>query len=181
MPRRRSRRRQTRRASPAPTPDWQRVAPQAAAGQLAAPAGSERSNAGSDPARADVAAYFDAVERVQVASASGNPETVGQEMASALASGDTSSLDKMIRETEAAKAGLAVVVTPAPCATHHREALASLDDALEVLRSLKAAMESSDPVAALSAVTTKGQALRTRADFLQKEEQALRERYGLRR
>jgi hypothetical protein len=42
-------------------------------------------------------------------------------------------------------------------------------------------MESSDPVAALSAVTAKGQALRTRADFLQKEEQALRERYGLRR
>ena len=167
--------------APASTSQWQAVAPQAAARQAPAPVESGASDAGSDPARASVAAYFDTVERIQVASASGNAETVGQEMASALASGDTSSLDKMIRETEAAKASLAAVVPPAPCAAHHRESLASLDDALDVLRSLKAAMESSDPVAQLGAVTTKGQALRTRADFLQKEELALRERYGLKR
>ena len=128
--------------------------------------------------RAAVAAYFDAVERIQVGSMSGEAESVGQEMAAALANGDTSGLDKMIRETEAAKARLAAVPPPAPCAAHHRESLGSLDDALEVLRSLKAAMESPDPAAQLAGVSARAQALRSRADVLQKEELALRERYA---
>jgi hypothetical protein len=159
----------------------QGAAPQAPAGQVSAPMEADRGNAGDISMRAAVAAYFDTIERIQVGSMSGNAESVGQEMAAALASGDMSSLDKMIRETEAAKARLAAVSPPAPCAAHYRESLGSLDDALEVLRSLKAAMESSDPVAALGAVTTKGQALRTRAEILQKEELALKERYGLKR
>ena len=135
----------------------------------------------ADPMRYAVAAYFDAVERIQVGSMSGNAESVGQEMAAALASGDTSSLDKMIRETEAAKARLAAIAPPAPCAAHHRESLGSLDDALEVLRSLKAAMESPEPIGQLANVTTRAQALRSRAEVLQKEELTLKERYGLKR
>jgi hypothetical protein len=141
----------------------------------------ERGGGGDMPMRAAVAAYFDAVERIQVGSMSGNAESVGQEMASALASGDTSSLDKMIRETEAAKARLAAVSPPAPCAAHHRESVGSLDDALDVLRSLKAAMESQEPVAQLANVSARAQALRSRAEVLQKEELALKERYGLKR
>jgi hypothetical protein len=165
----------------APTIPAQGAAPQPGAEQASAPNETERGNAGIDPMRAAVAAYFDAVERIQVGSMSGEAESVGREMATALASGDTSSLDKMIRETEAAKVSLAAVIAPAPCAAHHRECLGSLDDALEVLRSLKAAMESSEPVSQLANVTARAQALRSRADVLQKEELALRERYGLRR
>lgn len=152
---------------------------QAAAGQVPAAIESERGSAASDPMSAAVGAYLDAVERIQVASMSGNAESVGQEMAAALASGDTSGVDKLIRETEAAKALLAAVTPPAPCATHHRESVGSLDDALEVLRSLKAAMESPEPVAQLARVSTQATALRSRAEVLQKEELALRERYGL--
>ena len=135
----------------------------------------------ADPMRAAVAAYFEAIERIQVGSMSGNAESVGQEMASALASGDMSSLDKMIRETESAKVRLAAVSPPAPCAAHHRESLGSLDDALDVLRSLKAAMESQEPVAQLANVSARAQALRSRSEALQKEELALKERYGLKR
>ena len=155
-------------------------APQAAAGPVSVPMEGERGG-GDDPMRAAVAAYFDTIERIQVGSTSGSAESVGQEMASALASGDTSSLDKMIRETEAAKARLAAVSPPAPCAAHHRESVGSLDDALEVLRSLKAAMESQEPVAQLANVSARAQALRSRAEVLQKEELALKERYGLKR
>ncbi|MEO8053665.1 MAG: hypothetical protein ABI768_00825 [Acidobacteriota bacterium] len=151
-------------STPAPSTPEQGAAPQAA-----------------EPMRYAVAAYFDTVERIQVGSMSGNAESVGQEMAAALASGDTSSLDKMIRETEAAKARLAAVSPPAPCAAHHRESLGSLDDALEVLRSLKAAMESPEPIGQLANVTARAQALRSRAEVLQKEELALKERYGLKR
>ena len=155
----------TRSASgPAPSSPAQGAAPQAA-----------------DPMRYAVAAYFDTVERIQVGSMSGNAESVGQEMAAALANGDTSSLEKMIRETEAARARLTAVSPPAPCVAHHRESLGSLDDALEVLRSLKAAMESPEPIGQLANVTTRAQALRSRAEVLQKEELTLKERYGLKR
>ena len=168
-------------AGPTPSSPAQDAAPQVAAGQVPAPIEGERSGGGDISMRAAVAAYFFAVERIQVGSMSGNAESVGQEMAAALASGDTSSLDKMIRETEAAKARLAAIAPPAPCAAHHRESLGSLDDALEVLRSLKAAMESPEPIGQLANVTTRAQALRSRAEVLQKEELALKERYGLKR
>ena len=160
----------------APLPAQLGVSP----GQPSAPVES-RSNAGSDPERASVAAYFDAIERIQSGAVGGDPNGVATEMASALASGDTSSLDKMIQDTESAKARLAAVVPPAPCAAHHRESLASLDDALDVLRALKMTMSSSEPAAQLGTVSDKAQTLRTRADALQKEEQRLRERYGLKR
>jgi hypothetical protein len=155
--------------------------PQVAASPAPAPIEGERNSGGADPMRYAVAAYFETVERIQVGSMSGNAESVGQEMAAALASGDMSSLDKMIRETEAAKVRLAAVAPPAPCAAHHRESLGSLDDALEVLRSLKAAMESPEPIGQLANVTTRAQALRSRAEVLKKEELALKERYGLKR
>jgi type IV secretory pathway VirB10-like protein len=171
------------RAVSAPTPSApeQPAVPQAAAGQAPAPIDGERGGGGDISMRAAVAAYFFAVERIQVGSMTGNAESVGQEMAAALANGDTSSLEKMIRETEAARVRLAGVAAPAPCAAHHRESLRSLDDALEVLRSLKTAMESPEPIGQLANVTTRAQALRSRADVLQKEERALKERYGLNR
>ncbi|HQQ76765.1 MAG TPA: hypothetical protein PLB01_05380 [Thermoanaerobaculia bacterium] len=170
------------RAVSAPTPSApeQPAAPQAAAGQVPEPTEGERGG-GDISMRAAVAAYFFAVERIQVGSMTGNAESVGQEMAAALANGDTSSLEKMIRETEAARVRLAALSPPAPCVAHHRESLGSLDDALEVLRSLKTAMESPEPIGQLANVTTRAQALRSRADVLQKEERALKERYGLMR
>jgi type IV secretory pathway VirB10-like protein len=161
-----------------PTPG---AAPQIAAGEAPAPAGGERSGAAIDPERAAVAAYFDAIDRIQLGAVNGEAEGVANEMAAALANGDTSGLDKMIRQTEAARTNLAAVAPPAPCATHHRDTLASLDDALAVLRSLKSAMESSDPAAQLANVSAGATALRSRADALQKEELALRERYGLKK
>lgn len=168
-------------ARPAPSTSGQDAALQIAASQAPAPTGSERGSAGSDPERAAVAAYFDAVDHIQPGAMNGEAESVAREMAAALASGDTSSLDKMIRETEAAKSRLAAITPPAPCAAHHRESLGSLDDAIEVLRSLKSAMESPEPATQLAGVSARAQALRSRADVLQKEELVLRERYGLKR
>ena len=152
---------------------------QSAANPAPAPIGGERGSAGFDAERASVAAYFDAVDHIQAGAMSGEAEGVANEMAAALAKGDTSGLDKMIRETEAAKQSLAALTPPASCATHHRESLASLDDAMEVLRSMKTAMESSEPATQLASVSARATALRSRADALQKEELALRQRYDL--
>jgi hypothetical protein len=149
--------------------------------QAAAPADSGRSNPSPDPARAAVAAYFDAVDHLQPGAMSGDAEAVANEMGAALANGDTSGLDKLIRQTEAAREKFAAVVPPTACAEFHRESLASVDDALAVVRSLKTAMESPDPAAQLASVAARANALRSRADVLQKEEQDLRQRYGLKR
>jgi type IV secretory pathway VirB10-like protein len=162
------------------TPD-QGTARQPAVSQAPAPVSGERGSRGFDAERASVAAYFDAVEHIQAGSMSGEAEGVANEMAAALAKGDTSGLDKMIRETEAAKQSLAALTPPASCAAHHRESLASLDDAMEVLHSLKTAMESSEPATRLANVSTQATALRSRAEALQKEELVLRQRYDLKR
>jgi hypothetical protein len=167
--------------APAPAPSYpeHRAPLQAAPRPAPAPTDGERGSAASDSARAAVAAYFDAVDHIQAGKMSGAAESVANEMAAALAKGDTSGLDRMIQETEAAKESLAALTPPASCAAHHRESLGSLDDALEILRSLKTAMESPEPAAQLTGVATRATALRSRSEVLQKEELALRQRYGL--
>lgn len=164
---------------PAPSSSEHRAVLQAAPGPAPAPTNLERSGAGSGSARAAVAAYLDKVDHIQPGKMSGDAEDVAGEMAAALAKGDTSGLDRMIRETEAAKGRLAALTPPASCAAHYRESLGSLDDALEMLRSLKTAMASPNPSAQLAAVTNRATAVRSRSEALRREELALRQRYGL--
>lgn len=151
--------------------------------QEPAPFAGAREPESGEPAsaRAAVAAYLDAVDQIQPGKTSGDAEGAAREMAAALAKGDTSDLDRMIRETEMAKESLAAITPPAACAAHYRESLGSLDDALEMLRSLKTAMESQDPAPGLASVGSRATALRTRSEALQREELALRQRYGLTR
>ncbi len=168
---------------PAPRPPPPAPEPRDAFRDAARPAPVARDAGGarSDPDLSAVAAYLDAVDRVQPGATGGSPEGIANELATALANGDTSGLDGMIRETEGAKERLARLRPPAACAAHHRESLGSLDDALEVLRTLKTAMESPDPAAGLASVAAQAGALRSRAEALQREETTLRERYGLAR
>jgi hypothetical protein len=157
------------------------AAPQADPWRAPTQVAGSRAGEGGDREKAAVAAYLDAVDRIQPQKMGGSAESVAAEMATALANGDTSGLDRFIRETEAARSSLAALMPPEVAATYHRESLASLDDALEMLRSLKTAMASPDPTAQLGVVATRASALRSRSEVLQKEEGALRERYGLRR
>jgi len=161
----------------ASAPEHDRAGLPAASFPSSAPVAGEQGRPESAAARA-VAEYLDAVEHIQ-AGKLGEGEGVANEMAAALAKGDTSGLDGMIREAEAARGSLGALVPPAPCAAHYRESLESLDDALEILRALKTAMESPEPAAQLPAIATRAAALRSRAQALQREEVALRQRWGL--
>lgn len=134
-----------------------------------------------DPASAAVAKYLADVDQIQPANLNGSPESVATEMATALARGDTSGLDAMIRQTEAAKERLVAVRPPAACAVHYQKSLESLDDAVEMLRALKSSVQSPDPVAGLASVQARAGILQTRAEALQNEERALRQRFGLTR
>ena len=168
-------------AAPVPDPAESRPGLPPASPGMPAPAAANGPAETADPARTAVASYLDTVEHLQPGRASDSPESLGNEMAAALAKGDTSGLDRTIRDTEAARQKLAAVVPPFNCSAHYRESLGSLDDALSMLRSLKAAVESPEPAARLAAVGTQAGALRTRAESLQREEAALRQRYGLAR
>lgn len=163
------------RSSPAmiPLP----ASPSGPAAEVSSPRAVER----GDSSRAAVAAYFEALDGIQPEKMAGSAEGVGLELASALANGDTSGLDGLIRDSESARTRLAVLEPPQACANHHRESLASLDEALEMLRGLKTAMQSADPVAGLGAISSRAQALRARSEALQREEQSLREQYGVKR
>jgi len=156
----------------APAPDLPAVGAATTPGDLAAE---------TDPVAAAVAKYLADVDQIQSANLNGSPESVAAEMAGALARGDTSGLDAMIRQTEAAKERLAAVRPPAPCAVHYEKSLESLDDAMGMLRALKSSMQSPDPVAGLAAVSARASLLQTRAEALQSEDRALRQRYGLTR
>jgi len=154
-----------------------------AAAQLAtgAPTIARETSAATDPAFAAVAKYLADVDQIQPANLNGSPEGVANEMATALARGDTSGLDAMIRQTEGAKERLTAVRPPAPCAVHYQKSLESLDDAVEMLRALKTSMQSPDPVSGLASVQARASILQTRAEALQNEDRALRQRYGLTR
>ena len=131
-----------------------------------------------DPERAAVAAYLVEVDAIQASGVAGGPESAANEMAAALARGDASGLDRLVDETEEARRRLLAIAPPAACAAHHRETVASFDDALGMLRALREASASSDPAVALSAIAAQATALRTRAETLQREDRRLRERAG---
>jgi hypothetical protein len=131
-----------------------------------------------DPERAAVAAYLDAVDAIQASGLAGSPESAATEMAVALARGDASGLDGLVREAEEARRRLLAISPPAACAAHHRETLGSFDDALGMLRALRDASASADPAASLASVATQATALRARAEALQREDRALRARAG---
>ena len=129
-----------------------------------------------DPERVAVAAYLDAVDAIQASGLAGSPESAANEMAVALARGDASGLDGLVREAEEARRRLLGISPPAACAAHHRETVASFDDALGMLRALKAAAGSTDPATALADVAARATALKARAESLKVEEEALRRR-----
>ncbi len=164
----------------APQPVWH-AAPEPPASTFPTPVSApDLAPLPDDPEQATVAAYLDAVDAIQASGVAGNPESTANEMAVALARGDASGLDGLVREAEEARRRLLAISPPAACAAHHRETLASFDDALGMLRALKAATGSTDPATALADVAARATALKARAESLKVEEEALRRR-GLKR
>jgi len=170
-----------RPAEPSVVPAAPVVAPPPPAAPDPAPPTAGPVPAPEVPGAAAVAAYFAALDAIGPSGPAGDPQSLAGGLATALAQGDTSGIDGLIRETEESRARLLAIAPPAACAAHHRETLASLDDALGMLRALKAATGSDDPATALADVATRSTALKSRAEALQAEERALRERYGLAR
>lgn len=132
----------------------------------------------SDATRASVAAYFQAVEAIQPA-ASGDPETVAQQVLAGLGKGDMSGFESMIQQAQATRDHLSTLTPPQPCAAYHRDSLASLDAGLALMRDMKRALSSAGQDTAASNLADRANALKARTDALQLQEHALKQRYGL--
>jgi hypothetical protein len=127
--------------------------------------------------RALVLAYFDAIDHIQAGGMNGDPESTAQGIMGSLAKGDSSGFDGMIQQAEATRGRLAAISPPQPCATYHRECLASLDDGLVLMRSLKTAMAGQGAEGQLTSLAAQAEVLRKRSESLRTEEQALRRLY----
>jgi hypothetical protein len=129
--------------------------------------------------RAQVVAYFDAIDHLQPAGRGGDPEGTAQGIMGSLAKGDSSGFDGMIQQAELARGRLAAISPPQPCITYHRECLVSLDNGLALMRSLKTAMAGQGAEGQLTSLAAQAEVLRQRSESLQTEEQALRRLYGV--
>ncbi|MDR3670114.1 MAG: hypothetical protein P4L36_04680, partial [Holophaga sp.] len=130
------------------------------------------------PMREAVAAYFHAMDQIQPGQLSGDPEALARGILEGLVKGDATGFDGMIRQTEEARASLAALTPPAPCAGYHQESLAMLGDSLAMLRTIKGSVQGGSGVPTAD-FTAQASRLRTRAEALQTQEQQLRRRFGL--
>ena len=137
----------------------------------------ESAEPASESLRALVVAYFNAIDHLQPGGTGGDPESTAQGIVGSLAKGDSSGFEGMIQQAEGARGRLAAISPPQPCATYHRESLASLDDGLALMRSLKTAMAGQGAEGQLTSLAAQAEVLRKRSETLHTEEQALRRLY----
>lgn len=163
-------------AEPASAPEP--MPPIALSPQASRPATPATPAKAADPIRAGVAGYFQAIERIQPGQLSGDPETMAKGVLEGVVKGDTSGIDGMILQSEAARASLGALTPPAPCAAFHHESLAALDESLGILRSLRTALQAGSLPADFA---PQAELLRIRTEKLQREEKTLRDKYGLTR
>lgn len=130
-----------------------------------------------DPARASVAAYFQAVEAIQPASA-GDPDSMAQQVVAGLGKGDMSGFEDMIQQAQATRNRLSAITPPQPCAAYHRESLVSLDAGLNLMRDMKQALSTPGQEETAIQLADRANALKARTDALQLQENALKQRYG---
>jgi len=131
-----------------------------------------------DQIREAVKTYFETIAIIQPNQMSGDASVLANEMVAALTNGDSSGIDNLIRQSEAIKNKLKSLTPPQPCYTHHQMLLAGIEDGLELMQSLKNALSKSD-MGELTTIAAKGNLLRTHSEALTREENALRQRYGL--
>ncbi len=160
-------------ADPASAPEPMPPAPLQAAPQAPRPAAASKE---AVPVNAGVASYFRALEQIQPGQMSGDPEGMAKGVLEGVVKGDTSGIDGMIQQSEAARARLGALTPPAPCVAFHQDSLAALDDSLGILRTLRTALQAGSLPAEFA---TQAEHLRTQTERLQNEEKALREKYQL--
>ncbi len=131
-----------------------------------------------DPQRPAVQAYFQALDQIAPGQLAGDPQALAQEMVAGLGRGDATGFDRMVAQAEAARAKVAALAPPVPCAAFHQESLALLDENLTLLRGVKRALDGREGESPLGPLLARAQTVQARAEALERADKALRARYG---
>lgn len=123
-----------------------------------------------------VRAYLAAVDAVGAGTQDlGNPSDFANDLLNQAIMGDTSGVDSLLAQARASQAALAKIKPPESCKVHFRMMQAEMKMSLEILQSLKSALETSDSMA-LAGMAGKGAAAQRQARELQRLTAELRQR-----
>lgn len=123
-----------------------------------------------------VRAYLAAVDEIGAGTQDlGNPSDFANDLLNQAVMGDTSGVDSLLAQARASQAALGKVRPPESCKAHYRLMSAELKLSLEILQTLKSALETSDSMA-LAGMATKGSAAQRQARQLEELTAELRER-----
>ena len=125
---------------------------------------------------AAVRAYLAAVDQVAAGTQElGDPSDFANDLLNQAIMGDTSGVDSLLSQARASQGALARIKPPESCKAHFRLMLAEMKTSVQILQSLKSALETSDSMA-LAGMAGKGAAAQRQARELQKLTAELRER-----
>jgi len=124
----------------------------------------------------EVRAYLAAVDEIGAGTQElGNPSDFANDLLNQSIMGDTSGVDSLLAQARASQAALAKLKPPKSCQAHYRLMLAEMKTGVQILQSLKSALETSDSMA-LAGMAGKGAAAQRQARELEKLTAELRER-----
>jgi hypothetical protein len=124
----------------------------------------------------EVRTYLAAVDAIGAGTQDlGNPSDFANELLNQAVMGDASGVDSLLAQARASQAALAKVKVPESCKAHYRLLSGEMRTSIEILQTLKTALETSDSLA-LAGMAGKGAAAQRQARELEKLTAELRER-----
>ncbi|MBX7185461.1 MAG: hypothetical protein K1Y01_09990 [Vicinamibacteria bacterium] len=135
------------------------------------------SRAMASPDQAQIAAYFNQVDRIGDMGG-GDPQAFATSLIQSMSSGDFSGFDDLLAKARAQRQRLQSISPPRACVEHHRLALALSSDSVAMLERLKAALVKGDSTALL-AMASEGKTLEAQANQLKAMGETIRRQAGL--
>lgn len=149
--------------------------------EAAAPSRARTEGASIPPETEAVVDYFRRIAQIQTQGDEGsNPRDYAQGVLTAALQGDASGFDKLARAVADADRSLKAMTPPPPCAGYHRALLSVLAENRTLLSKLRNALAKKDPQG-LSEIAGYASTLQERTQALEREEAALKAKYGLAR
>ena len=143
----------------------------------AAPAAAPGAHATVSLDQAQIAAYFNQVDRIGDMGG-GDPQAFATSMIQSISSGDFSGFDDLLAKARTQRQRLQSISPPRACVEHHRLALALSSDSVAMLERLKAALMKGDSTALL-AMASEGKTLEAQANQLKTMGDTIRRQAGL--
>jgi len=169
-------------SAPVPAPPVAAYAPAAAPvapvapGAPSVPVAPVAAAPGGD--KAALQAYFAQVESIQIGPA-GDANSFAQQLITASLKGDTSDIDQLVRDLDRAESNVRAIAAPAAARAHHEALLGQISESKQMMAKIAKALGKGGDPSALSDMAGAARAMQAKAEVLEREEKALKQRAGL--